>query len=382
MAFGLSAGAAMAVGAGGAMLLGGMGGGGGSPDYSGMNAAAVENAQVSKDALEWYKTQYYDQADERAAAAERANAVSDAQLASMGLNDSISRDYWDYQKNTFRPLEQGIVTAANEYDTAARREEAAGTAAADVTQAFDNVQGQQSRNMARMGINPNSGKSLAANAQLGIQQATALAGAKNKARDQIELQGYARKMDAANLGRGLASQQATSAGVALNAGNSSVANAGIPLAQAQQATATMGQGFQTAIQGNNSAGQLYGQAAQIQNASGHGNDAVYGALGNVAGAMIMAKSDENLKHDITPTNSQDALAAVEKTPVSKWTYDKGVADGGTHIGPMAQDVQQNMGDKVAPGGKQIDLVSMNGITMAAVKELSKKVDRISKKVGA
>lgn len=43
---------------------------------------------------------------------------------------------------------------------------------------------------------------------------------------------------------------------------------------------------------------------------------------------------------------------------------------------MEQDVQRTMGDKVAPKGKKIDLVSMNGITMAAVQGLSQKVDRI------
>lgn len=257
-----------------------------APDTSGMNAAAVANAEVAKEALEWYKTQYYDQAPERKAAAARANAVSDAQLASMGLNDAISRDYWDYQKNTFRPLEAGIVTAANEYDTAARREAEADKAAATVGAQFDNVQEQQGRNLARMGVMPGSGKALALNSQLGIEKAAAVANAENSARHNVELQGYARKMDAANLGRNLASQQATSAGVALNAGNASVANAGIPLTQAQQATQMMGQGFNTAIQGNNSAGQLYGQIARVQNENAANNNAIYGALGSVAGAGI------------------------------------------------------------------------------------------------
>ena len=50
--------------------------------------------------------------------------------------------------------------------------------------------------------------------------------------------------------------------------------------------------------------------------------------------------------------------------------------GAKHTGPMAQDVQRTMGDKVAPKGKKIDLVSMNGITIAAVQGLSQKVDRL------
>ena len=49
---------------------------------------------------------------------------------------------------------------------------------------------------------------------------------------------------------------------------------------------------------------------------------------------------------------------------------------------MAQDVQKNMGDKVAPGGKVIDMVSMNGITMGAVQELAKRLKKIESKVSA
>ena len=98
---------------------------------------------------------------------------------------------------------------------------------------------------------------------MSMAEATAKAGAANKARTNVETQGYARTMDAANLGRGLASNQATSAGVALNAGNSAVSNAGMTLTQGNAAAAQMGQGFNTAIQGNQSAGNLYGMSGQL-----------------------------------------------------------------------------------------------------------------------
>ena len=39
-----------------------------------------------------------------------------------------------------------------------------------------------------------------------------------------------------------------------------------------------------------------------------------------------------------------------------------------------------MGDRVAPGGRQIDLVSMNGKLMASMQELSKRVKKIEKRV--
>jgi len=355
-----------------------------SPDYSGMNRAAEANADIAGQALDWYKKVYTEQAPQREAAAQRANAVSDAQLGSMQQNDAISKDYWNYQQSTFRPLERGVVEAAQNYDTQDRRDQKAGQAMADVQQQIDAMQAQQMRSMSRMGVNPSDGKFAAMSNQMAIAGALGKAQAALKAREGVELQGYARKMDAANLGRGLASNQATSAGVALNAGNASAHSAGIPLTQANQAAQTMGQGFNTAIQGNSSAGNLYGQVAQMQ-----GQDSgAMGALGTVAGGFLggsgfakMIPSDQNAKKDVTPVSDDAALAAVEKTPVSRWTYKEGKGDGGTHIGPMAQHVKATMGEQAAPGGKQIDPITMNGISMAAIAALSRKVDRLAKVKG-
>lgn len=353
-----------------------------SPDYSGMNRAAEANAEVAREALRWYQTAYQEQAPLREAAAAKAMEVSDAQLASMRQNDAISQNYWDYQQSTFRPMERAIVESAQNYDTEARRDQKAGQAMADVQQQIDAAQGQQSRQLARMGVNPNDGKFAAMSTQMTMTGALGKAQAANKAREQVELQGYARKMDAANLGRNLASNQATSAGVALNAGNSAAATGQMPLTQAQNATAQAGQGFSTAIQGNNSAGNIYGQVAQTQSQ----DSGILGALGTVAGGWASGgfkmPSDKNIKKDIKPVSDEQALAAVEDTPVSRWTYKEGEGDGGAHIGPMAQHVRATMGEQAAPGGKQIDLITMNGMNMAAISALSRKVDKLAKAKGA
>lgn len=357
-----------------------------APDMSGANRAAEANADIGRESLAFYKQVYAEQAPERAKAAALNEQVSSAQLASMKQNDAISKDYWDYQKGTFRPMEEKIVADAQNYDTTARREDKAGQAVADVGMQVEVARQVNNRQMQRAGVNPNSGKMIAMNNQMALGEAAAKAGAANKAREAVEVQGYARKMDAANLGRNLASNQATSAGVALNAGNSAVTNAGVTMTQASQAASMMGQGFSQATSANNSAGQLYSTAAQAQ-----GKDSgLMGALGSVAGAYVgspaggkaigdmFAKSDKNAKEDIKPVNDEQALKAVENTPVSNWNYKPGMADGGNHTGPMAQDVQKTMGDSVAPGGKQIDLISMNGITMASVAALSRKVDKLAK----
>lgn len=350
-----------------------------APDYSGMNRAAETNAALSKEALDFYKQIYAEQKPARDAAAKVAMDVANQQLESSRQNTAISNDYWNYQKNTFRPLEEGIVADAQAYDTTARRDAAASEAVADVGMQAELARQAQTRQQQRMGVNPASGKALALQGQMGMAEAAAKAGAANTARDKIELQGYARKMDAANLGRGLASSQATSAGVALNAGNSAVGNAGAPLTQANQAAATMGQGFNTAIQGNNSAGQLYGQVAQMESSANSGLFTDLATIG-MTGAKLFGTSDKNAKEDIKPVSDEKALEAVKKTPVSRWKYKDGEGDGGTHVGPMAQHVNKNMGEQAAPGGKMVDLISLNGMNMAATAALARKVDKLAKKV--
>jgi hypothetical protein len=361
---------------------------GDAPDTSGMNAAAVANAEIAKEALAWYKQQYIDQAPMRDKAADLITNVANAQVDAMNQNTAISKDYWDYQQGTFRPLEKGIVTDAQNYDTQGRRDSEAASAMAGVQQQMDATIQQQSRDLARQGVNPNSGKMLSMRTALDINGALGKAAAANKAIKDVELQGYARKMDAANLGRNLASNQATSAKVAIDAGNSASGNAVAPVNMAQSATNMVGQGFNTAVSANNSAGNIFGNMAQIQ-----GQDSgAMGALGSVVGQFAGSKagstaiagflSDKKAKKNIKPTSGKKALESIEKTKVSDWQYKDGQGDGAHHTGPMAQDVQANMGDHVAPGGKLIDPITMNGITMASVAELSRRVKELESKQGA
>lgn len=351
------------------------GGGNKGPENHGMNEAAVAQAELSKEQLAWAKQIYAEQAPDRAAQAARAKAVSDAQLASMQQNDAIAKDYNDYAKGTFRPLEQKMVADAQAYDTPLRQNAEAAKAVAGVESQIAQTQASQQRNMARMGVNPNSGKW---GASFNLDGAKAKAGAAQAAREKVEMQGYARKADAANLGRNLASNQATSAGVALSAGNSANSNMQALGGINAQGNQIMQQGFSGASSTMNSAGNLYGQAAQIQNQADANRTAQMAAIGQTAGAMF-AMSDVRLKTNIKGLKPKAALEAINNTPVSKWKYKEGskADDGGKeHIGPMAQDVQATMGDKAAPNGTAIDLVSMNGVTMAAIQELSNKIDRL------
>ena len=257
-----------------------------APDQSGMNAAAVQQAALSAEQLAWSKQLYAELAPDRANATQRANAVSDAQLVAQNKQNTLTDEYATYNRETFRPLEQGIVQDATAYDTPDRREAEAAKGVADVQQSLAAQRGILTRNLERSGVNPNSGKALALENQASISGAAMQASAANKARTQVETIGAARKMDAASLGRGLASNQATSAGIALNQGNSSVNNAMQPGNIAAQSGALMNSGYAGAQQGLSNAASTFGAIANTQNQANQANNGVWSGLGSIGGAAI------------------------------------------------------------------------------------------------
>lgn len=103
--------------------------------------------------------------------------------------------------------------------------------------------------------------------------------------------------------------------------------------------------------------QMYDTISQVTN-----------AVGQAAGGMAMF-SDKKMKKDIKPVE-KGALEVVIATPVKEWVYKKDPMN--PHLGPIAQDVQKNMGEEVSDG-HTIDVVSMNGMLMKAVQELAAEV---------
>jgi hypothetical protein len=251
---------------------------------------ASEQIALDRETLDFYKSQYADQKPLQQEQARIAKEVSTAQLASMKQNDTISKDYYDYQTGTFRPMEKQIVADAQTYDTTERRNEKAGQAIADVGMQAEIGRQSNMRQMNRMGVNPNSGKMLAMGNQMALGEAVAKAGAANKARDAVEVQGYARKMDAASLGRNLPSNQATSAGVALTAGNNAVTNATAPINTINGMTQTMGQGYANSSNGMVAAHNMINTANNNQATMwGNATTGMMSAAGSLTGTYFGQK---------------------------------------------------------------------------------------------
>lgn len=171
------------------------------------------------------------QMDQNAQLQAQNNVITQRQLDLSERNQAIADDYNNYSKTVFRPLEQGLVSEAQQAGSLNEQEQAAGKAGAAVQHSTTQAREASARNLARMGISANSGRALAVNANLDATTALGAAAAQNTARDTTKQLGWAKRSDVANLGRNLASSQATSAQIA-NAGLTSAAAGNVGTANA------------------------------------------------------------------------------------------------------------------------------------------------------
>lgn len=206
------------------------------PDYSAMAAATNRGIDVANQLgtrqMDFAQRQY----EEMKPLAER---VYNQQLAAQDQQMKQAQDYYDYQQKTFRPLEQGLVAQAQNYNTEGNRQQLAAQAAADAANAFQTAQGVNNREMARRGINASSGAALMMRNQNALGLAGMTAGASNNARRQAEQTGWARSMDVTGLGRGLSGASLGAYQGATAAGSSGLNSA---MAPGNQYSGAFGQG--------------------------------------------------------------------------------------------------------------------------------------------
>jgi len=265
--------------------------GGDAPDPNpGMLASAEAareigqiQAATAKETLDFYKQSYADMAP-------LIKEVQQNDMAIAKANQARADEYAAYERETFRPLEKQLVKDAEDYSTAGKREALATQAAADVNTAFTNAREQEGRALSRMGVNPNSGRFAALNNQLTLGEAATAAGAMNKTRTDAEQLGFARRMDAAGLGRGLAGNASTAYGVSIGAGDSArntAINAGNYMGGGYGAAQ---QGYSSAANSYGTAGNIYGQEFQGRlqgyQAQQQGQSALMQGIGSMAGTAL------------------------------------------------------------------------------------------------
>ncbi|OGT06100.1 MAG: hypothetical protein A2143_09230 [Gallionellales bacterium RBG_16_57_15] len=168
--------------------------------------------------------------------------VSEGQIKAQDQAYALADDYEAYMKGTFRPVEKSLVDEAMK-DQTSEAERLAGEAGAGVDQQFGVARANKAREMASMGINPNSGRWNAENQGSLDTQAAVKADSMNKTRTAGIQVGWAKRMDASSLGRNLSSNQAVSAGLGINAGTSAINSAAAGGINARANAGLMNQGF-------------------------------------------------------------------------------------------------------------------------------------------
>ena len=299
--------------------------------------------------------------------AARSQALADYQLEAMRRNDAR---YW----NTVVPFEDRLLQDVNRFDSQAYKEGLVNQALADTQAQFSNAQAQQQRDLARMGINPNSGRAMALGNQTAIAQAAAMASAANKTRQAADQIGLSTKMQMYGGMRGLAGLGATNAQLGIGAmGAGQSAAAGMTGATGSYAAAnnaaldTFNRGNAAQIGAYNS---LYSSQVAAANAAaaadpfatllGAGTQLGAAALGNPA---LFGKSDRRLKENIR------AVGQDERTGLTLYEFSyKG--SNRRFVGVMADEVEARYPEAVfeMPDGYKAVNYAALGLEMGEVEE--------------
>lgn len=139
------------------------------------------------------------------------------------------RDYAIGRRDQLTGLQDVMTLEAHTFNTEAKREELAGQAGADVSQAYTSAQRTSAAEMARMGINPADGKYGAAANAMTAGTALATAQAKNGARTAARAEGQQLTSRAANVLSGYPAMgmQTTAATAGYGASGQNIANTGL-----------------------------------------------------------------------------------------------------------------------------------------------------------
>ena len=333
------------------------------PDYTPLAQASKEAAQIQaglgREQLAFAREQY-----DRSAP--QLEAVANQQMQAQREQMDQARDYYNYQQDTYRPLERGLVADAQRFNTDAYRNQLASQAAADTGTAFGQTQAMNQRSMASMGVNPNSGRFA------GMQRGSSLALAANRAnamsstRVQADQMGYARKLDAAGLGRGLAGASAGAYGGATNAGS----QAGLNVQSAgQNYMGNMATGAGTIANGQNMQIEGLGNILDNQTKSYVETQGSFlGDVGAIAGAGASAyathNSDERIKENIVEVGVDQRTALT----LYEFNYKKEFGDPNVRYrGVMAQEVELSYPEAVGElNGYKAVHYAMLGIEMKEV----------------
>lgn len=234
-----------------------------APDPN-IGLAQKKMAEISEEYLNQWKTEVW---PEMKAAAQKQEIRADEQFAidkeiQAVQKESALKSLAEYDRNAVN--RESIYKEAEDYNTEANKERITAEAIGDIKTGFGVQQADQERKMQSYGINPTSGQFTGMRNANSVLQAATEASAATRARNAAEQLGWAKKMDAAGLAQGSFGNQATSTGLALNAGSTGFGIGQQSFGNYGALGNSMSQSASTANQGWNNVGSLGVQTYGIQ----------------------------------------------------------------------------------------------------------------------
>lgn len=346
--------------------------------------AADDNLAFQKEQYAWLKPYVQDQL-------EIGSDAAKIQIQQAAKADARGDEQYNQYQSTFRPIEETMAQEAMDYGSEADQARVAKDAGSTVSQNFESTRKASAKRLAEMGVNPNSGVMQAAERESAVQEAAARSAAMTGAATAAKDKGIALRAGAASFGRNQVNSAGQSLAQSTSTGSTAAgtAGAGINSGLGVGSTIASGYGMQqsaanSSIQANLGLGGLMNSSYQTQAQQAAANSAGIGQLigtGATLAALSFMPSSKKLKESKAPVSGEQALDGIENLDYEAWDYKPGVADEGRHIGPYAEDVNREFGDEVAPGGAGIDMISMQGVQGAAIKELAQRLEALERRSG-
>ncbi|ANN76815.1 tail fiber domain-containing protein [Bordetella flabilis] len=149
------------------------------------------------------------------------------------------------------------------------------------------------------------------------------------------------------------------------------------LEQALGMTPNMGGSTTTPMYQNSGSSALGGALGGGLVTSMFTNNGMYQGLGAGLGGLMGYFSDEDLKTDKAPVDTEAIADKVRDTRMDSWRYKPNLGiGGGKHVGMYAQDFAKNFGGD----GHMIPYMDAIGVNMAATKGLAQKLQRLERQV--
>lgn len=241
--------------------------------------------EIGKDQLAWNKEQYADLAP-------TLKKIMQQQVDVGNISQEHADAQWEQYRSKFMPIEQKMADEAMGEGSEAQQASEGEKARAAVAGSYEAQRGTGERNLARMGVNPASGRMGDFERVSGNEQAASEAGASNTAAANARMRGIALRSGAAQFGRNMPQTGIASDALTLNAGTSAAGTGTGSIAAANAGANSALPWYGGGITANNSAGQLYlGQfGAQMQGyqASEQAKAGTMAGVGQVAGMAASA----------------------------------------------------------------------------------------------